>query len=74
MNIACQNGNLEIVKYLLQNGAKNPKTLTTKEDDRILMNEKDKYETEIPLCTAARWNHLRVVQYLLDQEDYSVDI
>jgi hypothetical protein len=74
MNIACQNGNLEIVKYLIANGAKNQTDFAANDDDRIQIKEQDKYQTEIPLCTAARWNHLMIVEYLVNNENYPVEV
>ena len=74
MNIACQNGNLEIVKYLMANGARNPTDFPPKDDGRMQIRENDKYETEIPLCTAARWNHLVIVEYLVGNDSYPVEI
>ena len=58
----------------MANGARNPTDFPPKDDGRMQIRENDKYETEIPLCTAARWNHLVIVEYLVGNDSYPVEI
>lgn len=53
--LACRNGNLEIVKYLLEQQA-NPHILSNVDDE----------EKESTLQVACRWNHRQVVEYIID--------
>lgn len=54
IDIACQHGNLEVVKYLINQGC---------EVRTRLRGEIQDYQ--IPLLNSARWNHYYVVEYLL---------
>ena len=58
INIACQNGNLGVVKFLINQGCK----LNTQ-----ILEDTDLQE-EIPFLTACRWNQLNIVSYLLKQK------
>lgn len=79
LNIACQNGNLDIVKYLIDSGSK----LDT--EFRQLENQKKSIElitdfpskfkkNELPIITASRWGHYDIVSYLQGIFDYKVEV
>lgn len=57
LDVACQNGNLKVVEFLIGKGC-------------LLKTEPDKSYPDIPLLVAARWNHLSIVEYLLKCSEY----
>ena len=58
--LACRNGNLSVVKFLLSQQA-----------DPHILSEVDEEEKETPLQVAIRWNHKQVLHYLLESVKWS---
>ncbi len=52
--VACRNGNLAVVTFLLQEGA-----------DPHILSSVDNDEEETPLEVSVRWNHKVIVEFLL---------
>jgi ankyrin repeat protein len=63
IDVAVQNGNMLSVRFLIQQKC----IFDTK-------TEKATKESELPFMTAARWNHLNIVEYFLTITDYDPSI
>jgi hypothetical protein len=58
--VACRNGNLAVVTFLVREGA-----------DPHIMSSIDNDEEETPLEVSARWNHKVIVQFLLEKVSWT---